>query len=140
MEELPKTPTEGSENDLGLKDSEVSDVKLVGGESKRGVTFIRFLVWLSPSPACWGMLALIDRYVRPSAIFALLLCSFMAFLIGVGEALLYSSLPKDSRKSSKWRVAVTKGFVFMAIQFVLTPLVVFALGLGACALIVVFNA
>lgn len=140
MEEpKPSDPQQDLKEEFSLEQRLTPSALPISSSPPAAITFFRFVIWISPGPACLIAITLIYQLFPLPPIFVILFCILLSLLIGICDSFLSSSLPKNDGRP-EWPATIGHSFVFAALQLVIAPLTIFVLGLGFCALLVATNA
>ncbi len=106
---------------------------------KRAITFLRFIIWISPGPTSLIALSLVYQYLMFSTIAMILCCILLSFFIGFCDSFLSERLPKRDGHP-EWPAALRHSLLFALLQLIIAPTTVIVLGLGFCAVMVASHA
>lgn len=109
--------------------------KPVPAATPAAVSFFRFIVWISPGPACILIvigLSQISYRIPPFVFYTLgIACTYG---IGYFDALLSPAVPKVNN-TPVVDAALRHALIFSLVQIILAPLVLLALAFGFCAIV-----
>ena len=127
------------DEDFSLTQRQTPTPLPVRGKANRAITFLRFIIWISPGPAYVMIILLNDSFSPLPPLAVILICILITLFIGICDAFFSEQVPKKNG-TPEWRPTLGHSFVFLTLQFFIAPLTVIVLLLGFCAFIVAANA